>query len=125
MLRKLQLKFVAMSMALVTAVLAVVFLSIFLSTQRSVEELSRSFLHQVAQESGRGSFTRPGLAQRPDGELLLPYFTVEIWGSRAYVTGGTYDDLEDTEALEEILNACVKQPEGEGVLEGYGLRYLR
>jgi len=121
LLRKLQLKFVAISMALVTAVLAVVFVSLYLSMERSVEELSREVLYRVAQETGRDGFARPGIGQ----ETLLPYFTVEVWGNRAYVTGGTYADLEDTAELEAILNECARREAGEGVLEAYRLRYLR
>ena len=121
MLRKLQIKFVAICMTLVTLVLAGVFVSLYITTERNVEDLSRQVLHRVAEESRGGVFQRPDLG----GETLLPYFTVEIWGTRAYVTGGTYADLEDTEALEAILNACAREEASEGVLEEYGLRYLR
>ena len=120
MLRKLQMKFVAITMALVTAVLAVVFVSLYITVEHSVEDLSRQVLHRVATENPRtGSFSRPDL----NGETLLPYFTVEIWGSRAYVTGGTYADLENTEALTSILNACARQEAGEGVLEEFRSRW--
>ena len=54
--------------------------------------------------------------------VLLPYFTVELWGSRAYVTGGTYANLEDTEALQSILTDCLRQEPGEGLLRQYRLR---
>ena len=122
MIRKLQLKFVAICMSMVTAVLAVVFISLYITMERRVEDLSRQVLHQVAQEAGReGSFYRPGLGDQPP----LPYFTVEVWGNQAYVTGGTYAEMEDTDALEAILNACAREEESEGVLEEYQMRYLR
>ncbi len=122
MIRKLQLKFVAICMALVTAVLAAVFVSLYVTMENRVEELSRQVLHQVAQTSRtEGVFSRPGIGE----QTLLPYFTVEVWGNRAYVTGGTYADMDDTEALEDILNACARETENEGVLEEYHLRYLR
>jgi len=122
LIRKLRLKFVAICMALVTAVLAVVFVSLYVSMRSSVEDLSRQVLYRVAQEDNRD-----GLLLRPEfgGETLLPYFTVEVWGNRAYVTGGTYADLENTDELEAILNACARQEEDEGELEAFGLRYLR
>ena len=47
MLRKLRLKFVAICMALVTAVMAVVFVSVYVSMERNVESLSRQVLHRV------------------------------------------------------------------------------
>lgn len=130
MLQKLRRKFVAICMLLVTAVLAVVFLSVFVSMQRNVESLSRQVLHRVAQEStfdlDSGGISRPDLGIDIGGDrILLPYFTLEIWGSRAYITGGTYANLEDTEELDAVLQACLAQKGSEGVLKEYRMRYLR
>ena len=129
MIRKLRLKFVAICMALVTAILAVVFVSVYISMERNVEELGRQVLYQVLKDPAfneRG-FSRPEIGvDVPGGDrVLLPYFTVEIWGSHAYVTGGTYADLENTEALEDILDTCLTRTESEGELRDYGLRYSR
>ena len=110
MIRKLRLKFVAICMALVTAVLAVVFLSVYFTMERSIETLSRQVLYRVAQDSvygGSRDFVRPEIGIDVGGDrVLLPYFTVEVWGSQAYVTGGTYDELENTEALQAILSTA-------------------
>lgn len=130
MIQKLRRKFVAICMLLVTAILAVVFLSVFLSMQKNVETLSRQVLHRVAQETAfgvdAGGMNRPELAIDIGGDrVLLPYFTVEVWGSRAYVTGGTYASLDNTEALDDVLHACLTQRETEGVLKDYHVRYLR
>ena len=130
MIQKLRRKFVAICMLLVMAILAVVFLSVFLSMQRNVEALSRQVLHRVAQEpafpSGSGGIARPELGINIGGDrVLLPYFTVEVWGSHAYITGGTYDNLQDTDALDDVLHACLAQTEDEGVLSDYHVRYLR
>ncbi|MDD3346091.1 HAMP domain-containing sensor histidine kinase [Oscillibacter sp.] len=129
MIRKLRLKFVAICMALVTAILAVVFLLVFFSVERNVETLSRQVLHRVAQESaymdGSG-IVRPDIGITVGGDrVLLPYFTVEVWGNRAYITGGTYANLEDTEELQAILTECLGQQETEGTVKTYRLRYLR
>lgn len=130
MIRKLRLKFVAICMALVTAVLAVVFLSVYFTMEHSIETLSRQVLYRVAQDSlysgGSRDFIRPEIGIDVGGDwVLLPYFTVEVWGSQAYVTGGTYDELENTEALQAILSDCLSQPEQEGTIRSYRLRYLR
>lgn len=127
MIRKLRIKFVAICMALVTAVLATVFFSVYVTMERNVENLSRQVLHRVAQDAGRTmDVNRPEFGGFAGGDqVLLPYFTVEVWGSRAYVTGGTYDDLENTEELQTILNECLAQSGQEGVLTSYRLRYLR
>ncbi len=128
MIRKLRLKFVAICMALVTAVMAVVFVSVYVSMERNVEALSRQVLHRVVQEipAGRNGFVRPDVDINIGGErVLLPYFTVEVWGTNAYVTGGTYASLDDTETLQKILDLCVADPRPESTIEDYGLRYLR
>lgn len=124
MIRKLRLKFVAICMALVTTILAAVFFSAYFAMQRNIEDLSRQLLHQViGQENAR----RPEIAISLDRDRLvyLPYFTVNVWGSTAYVTGGTYTGLEDTEELAAILTDCLGQNRQEGMVEDYHLRYLR
>lgn len=128
MIRKLRLKFVAVCMVMVTAVLGVVFVSVYLSAQHSIERASHLVLQRVIQEEnsayGPGG-TRPGL-DVGSGKIQLPYFTVQIWGgSTAYVTGGTYSNLENTEALAEILADCMRQSGDEGTVSPYNLRYLR
>ena len=45
MIRKLRLKFVAICMALVTAILAVVFVSVYVSNERNVEALEIGRAH--------------------------------------------------------------------------------
>lgn len=131
MIRKLRLKFVAICMSMVTAVLAVIFLSVFFSMQRNIEDLSRQLLYRVAQEDAGSGQRRPdiSIAIGEDRVVLLPYFTVNVWPSggtyTAYVTGGTYADLDNTQELTAILQDCLSQPESEGIIQDYHLRYLR
>lgn len=129
MLRKLRVKFVAICMSLVTVILAVVFSSSLLSIRQNITDLSRQVLHRVIQESGP---FQPDFGISLDGgsqPVLLPYFTVRLIPSggsyAAYVTGGTYSGLDDTEELTAILRACLAQEQREGVLPDYQLRYLR
>ena len=128
MIRKLRLKFVAVCMAMVTAVLAVVLFAVFVSVERNIEDLSRQVLRRVIQEERSARAPEIGVEIGGD-KVLLPYFTVSLWpgggGYTAYVTGGTYADLEDTEELEAILRDCMDQQRPEGVVSRYGLRYLR
>ena len=121
MLRKLRLKFVALSMSLVTIVLAAVFAAAIFSARDNLRHISREVLW-------RAMNAPPGQSGASIGgkEAALPYFTVNIfWSGTANITGGTYDELENTELLEEILNACLEQSQTEGQLPEYGLRYLR
>lgn len=129
MIRKLQWKFVAMCMVMVTAILAVVFSSLYFSARHSIEQNSRAVLERVITEADAD---RPALPFRPGteftpggGDVQLPYFTAQLWGANVYVTSGTYTDLEDTSALTSILAACLENPEETGVLKEYGMRYLR
>lgn len=129
MIRKLRLKFIAVCMAMVTAVLAVVCVSVFAALRGNVEDLSRQLLHRVIREDGGGRPAELGVEIGGD-KLLLPYFTVAVWPGgggtyTAYVTGGTYAGLEDTEELSAILQDCLSQKGPEGVVSGYNLRYLR
>ena len=130
MIRALRLKFVAVCMALVAAVLAAVLLVNFMSLKQNVEGLSYQVLHRVVQETspaiGPSRGGPPDIGINIGGErVMLPYFTVNVWGGTAYVTGGTYANLEDTEALQTIIQECLAQTADEGVIRSYQLRYLR
>ena len=127
MIRKLRLKFVAVCMAMVTAVLAVVCFAIFAALRGNVEDLSRQILHRVIQEEALPGGRKPEVGVEIGGDkLLLPYFTVSVWPGgggtyAAYVTGGTYAGLEDTAELTAILEDCLNQGPPEGTVQDYGL----
>ena len=124
MIRKLRWQFVAACMGLIAAVLAIVFGCVWASAQNALEHSSHLALEQAL--SRRGGDLLPGFHQSGgDDQVLLPYFTVQVWGTTVYVTGGTYSGLEDTDALTAILTDCLAQEEDEGSLPGYALRYLR
>ncbi|MBR3569361.1 MAG: HAMP domain-containing histidine kinase [Oscillibacter sp.] len=122
MLRKLRLKFVALSMSLVTIVLAAVMCAAVVSARDNLEHISRDALRR-AMDGKRVAIGGKNAA--------LPYFTVEIWSGKEgfngtdYFLSGTYPGLQDTEELREIIAACREQPKSEGWLPEYGLRYLR
>ena len=128
MIKKLRRKFVAICMILVTLILAVVFCSLYVTMERNIENLSHQVLRRVIQEDTPlppvGGAPEFGMDFGGD-RVVLPYFTVHLWGDTAYVTGGTYANLEDTQELQSILNECLSMPEKEGELTGYRLRYLR
>lgn len=132
MLRRLRLQFVAVCMTLVTAVLAVVLVTIYVSAERTIAVNSNQVLLRVIGDvtytGNPPRATTPAFDLQP-GQIQLPYFTVEVWnrgGSRtAYVTGGTYSNLENTQALTEILTDCLEQNQSLGVVQPYSLRYLR
>ena len=124
MIRKLRWKFVAVCMGLVALVLSAVFGASYHAVRQNIEDLSRQMLYQVLREdSGRGAVPNPTIEIGGD-RVLLPYFTVNIWGDTAYITGGTYADLENTDTLRDILSQCLEQEAAEGTVNEYHLRYL-
>jgi len=127
MIQRLRLQFVAVCMLLVTAVLAVVLISVYTAAQYGTERVSHTVLERVLQEEGSLSFS--GGQRGPNlgsGNVQLPYFTVQIWNSSTvYVTGGTYENIEDTAELSAILRECLSQNSSEGSITSYHLRYLR
>ena len=129
MIKKLRLKFVAVCMAMVTAILSMVLFSVYTAVERNVEELSRQVLRRVIEDSGLGRAPKEYGLEFGGDRVFLPYFTVSVLrgggSDTAYVTGGTYDNLENTDALSAILLDCLNQQLPEGVVKSYGLRYLR
>ena len=130
MIQKLRLKFVGVCMLLVTAVLAAVLLAVYAAVENNIADLSHQVLRGVIQEQPfrRGGAPAEFGVEIGGDQVLLPYFTVNVWpGNGAYtvyVTGGTYGNLEDTEELSAILQDCLNQNQPEGVVKSYRLRYL-
>ena len=121
MIQKLRAKFVAICMALVTVVLATVLIALYIALQQNISAISDQALSRAIQEL-------PGHAAPSitfGGErVMLPYFTVNVWGDTAYVTGGTYNNLENTAILTDIISQCLEQDQTAGTIRDYQLRYL-
>ncbi|MBU5625600.1 HAMP domain-containing histidine kinase [Oscillibacter sp. MSJ-2] len=119
MIRKLRVKFVAICMALVTLVLGAVFFSVVSATGQNIRANTMEVLERVIGQEG--SVGRPS-AGGPT--VQMPYFTVAVMGSTAYITGGTYSDLENTTELQEIITIALRGGASTGVVAKYSLRYL-
>lgn len=125
MIRKLRLQVVAVCMLLVTAVLGGMFLSLYTSARHSIQNSSEELLHRVIVHDPRVNQGQSGVIIGGN-QVQLPYFTVELWGDgTAYITGGTYSNLENTALLRDILRTCMDQGCEKGTVNGYNLRYLR
>ena len=118
MIRRLRVKLVCAVMAVVTALLCVLFATVLYFTQSGLEAESLQAMRAAAMEPlGRGrSWER---------EARLPCFVLQP-GPRGTlaVSGDGYGDL--TEAfLREILAQALEAGTESGVLEDHGLRFLR
>ena len=132
MIRKLQLKFVAIFMSLVTVVLAGVSFSVYSSAESSMEATSREVLQRVIEEAAYAGSSYMVPTMPALGPVQLPYFTVSVstnlWPTGTYtaqVVSGTYENLQNSEELAAILTDCLSQNRREGVVGAYNLRFLR
>ena len=121
MIRKLQVKFIAIIMAMVTVMLFVMFGLVYNFTKHNLETESISMMRTIAADPFR--LGRPN-EQSPD--LKLPYFSLQL-GVRGELiaTGGGYYDLSDGEFLKELIEESVGSPQETGVIEEHDLRFCR
>ena len=116
MIRTLRLKFIAMTMAVFTVLLCVIFGLVIHFTEQNLETESVRFLLAAAEGP-----VRPGLP----GQLRQPCFVIRAtpWGQSIQSSGGF--DLSDEAMLSDIVALAASADEELGVLEGYDLRYFR
>ena len=116
MIRSLRRKFVAMTMAIFTGLLCVIFGLVIHFTGQTLQTDSIRALRQAAQES-----IQPGIP----GQLRQPCFLVRVtpWSQTIQNTGGF--DLSDTRMLTDIMSQAAASEEELGVLEEYDLRFYR
>ena len=116
MIRSLRRKFIAMTMAVFTALLCVIFGLVIHFTGQNLQAESVRFLRSAAADS-----LQPG----PPGQVRQPCFIIRAtpWGQSIQSTGGF--DLSDEQMLSDIVALAASAPEPLGVLDQYDLRYFR
>ena len=75
MLKKLRLKFVIINMAIVTAMLCVIFGLVYHSTRVDLEQENLAMMRAIA---AFPALDRPGRPDQPPEEVRLPYFVLEV-----------------------------------------------
>ena len=117
MLKKLKLKFVIITMSIVTAMLVVIFALVYQSTSMQMEAQSARALQTLTQSMQQG-IGRP--------VIQLPYFTLELTDrGTVRATGNTYYDLSDEEFVMKLLQAVYEQKQPTGQLPDYELLYSK
>ena len=116
MIRTLRLKFIAMTMAVFTVLLCVIFGLVIHFTGQNMEIESIRFLRQTAEGS-----VQPAIP----GQVRQSCFIVRAnpWGQSVQTSGGF--DLSDEAMLTDIVAQAAAAEAELGVLEEYELRYFR
>ena len=120
MIRRLRLKFVCITMAIVTVMMTLMLGFQYRNTKAGLEQSSIKALQAAAQ--GPMGALRPGFVREGDQPCFI--LSLNAWGS-LMVDGDKYYDLTDTELNVAIYNAAFNDGRESGVLESYGLRYYR
>ncbi|MCC8182654.1 MAG: HAMP domain-containing histidine kinase [Clostridiales bacterium] len=123
MIKRLRRKFILIIMLLVGAMLAAACLGFLVTMKGSLEQASVSVLERVIWEDETPAWS----VEENDVTVSLPYFTVTVIpnGSAAIITSSQFYSLDDSESLLGAINAALEQEDSMGLLEDYGLRYLR
>jgi len=121
-IKRLRLKFICINMAIVTAMLLVIFGMVLHFTQENLTEQSTRTMQSIL-ERDHTQLWRPG--EMP-GEVQLPFFYVSVsrTGELAAVSGGYYDLSDRAAILKIILLACETDAET-GLLKQYNLRFCK
>ncbi len=117
MLKKLKLKFVAITMAIVTVMLLVIFSLVYHSTNAQMDAESARVLQVLTQEIQQG---------KEGKDVGLPHFTLEITPrGTVRASGNTYYDLSDESFVLELLYKISSANETTGWLDDYNLIYSK
>ena len=91
MLKKLRLKFICITMAIVTIMLCVIFGLVYGSTSQSLARASVTMLQQLAEDPFRPVSASQQFSQMPQSYFAVQYTT---WGQITAIGG--YYDLNDS-----------------------------
>ena len=123
MLKKLRIKFICMLMVVITIMLCFIFGLVIHFTRLAMESQSIQVMHSIADN--------PFALRQPENtggseQVQLPFFAVQI-GRRGEleVSGNSYYDLSDEDAVLKITLLALDAEDQVGVLSEYGLRFLK
>ena len=124
MLKKLRLKFVLITMGIVTAMLVVIFVTVYHFTRLNLETSSISMMQAIASDPFREN--PPGGGGENGPMQNLPYIALRISPDGAIsASGGSFYDLTDEAFLKRLLEAADRTPSRTGLLQDLKLRFLK
>lgn len=121
MIKRLRLKFICINMAIVTAMLYVIFALIIFFMGWGTEIQSQNMIQIITENALRGD--RRGLERH---EVWRPHFVVRInhRGEILAVDNGYFEEVEEKTVL-HYTQAALAQEQDAGLLEEYNLRFQR
>lgn len=121
MLRKLRVKFVLITMAVVSVMLCTIVTMIYHSTKLNLENNGNDLLQRIAE-----SPMQPGRPGEFGEDANIPHFTLELGknGEILAVTGSYYD-LSNEGFLQQIVEEVSKTAHKSGDLPEYDLRFQK
>lgn len=131
MIRKLQWKFVAIMMGIVSAILLAVFIAMLLSAQKNSERMGVSMLQQALEQSfspkessAPNDFPPSPHREAPPG-MRLPVLLIQCAkdGPISVISNQLY--FIENEDIASIVQPAVKNSEDRGVLRDYRLRWIK
>lgn len=127
MIKRLRIKFVAITMSLITLVLVITFAAVYVSTQQRLVRESMSLLERSVSEPAHDE---PHIDKfRPEsdpGPMPTAVFTVTLDDNNHISrVDGVLFDLSNEEGLQAVVDLCLQNEDDSGIIEGASLRYLR
>lgn len=121
MLKKLQIKFIAITMVIITVMLCSILGTVYYFTKASLENESIGVMKSLVDKSK--DMGRPGERRE---EIFLPHFTVQLDAHGQVVFAQSdYYDLSDTEFLDQVVQSVLNTGTQLGALKEYDLRFYR
>jgi len=119
LLKKLRLKFVLITMTIVVAMLMTIFITVYHFTKSDLNRQSSTMLRELTQ-----SVQKAGGMTRPNREVSLPYFIINIHlNGDVHFVGYTSYDLNDNALLQDLIQKVYRSEERSGTLSEYELLY--
>ncbi|NBH36064.1 sensor histidine kinase [Clostridiaceae bacterium] len=121
MTKKLRLKFITITMSILTIMLCIIMSMIYFFTKINLENNN---IHMM-----RGIASNPLLLRFPNehpNDLHLPYFVLQLSPQGRLITAsGAYYDLSDEAFLENVIEDALSVPGFIGTIDPYNLRFFR
>ncbi|MCM1568624.1 MAG: HAMP domain-containing histidine kinase [Roseburia sp.] len=121
MIKRLQTKFILITMSIITIMLCIIFGLIYYFTKTNLETANISMMQKLANRPA----PRRIMKEAPE-DIRLPFFTLELNPDGVLlVTGDDYYHLSDEAFLRELYQQALSNPEPIGTIDEYHLRFCK